>query len=179
MSTEMETWTNQTASRVWVKKFGADGRLRDEIVAGDRPVHLTRQERQINQEMAANEELDIFKNGTMQATDATMKLLDGTEDAKEIAENPNHLSDSDIKSLVKSHHKTLEGRLKEIRNPVALQRLLEAARTEDASISTVERIRARLAEVAPSLYEEVTPVGGPSGQIADPRQGGLRAVTPK
>lgn len=169
MATDMETWENATKGRVWIKKFGADGRLRDEIVGSGRSIHLTDAERRINQEMAATEELDVFKNGILQP----LRILDGTEAAKEIAENPNHLSDSDIKSLVRGHHKTLDARLKAIRNPSALQRLLEAAREEDASISVLERIKARLSEVAPSLYDEVTPIGG------DARDGGLRPVTPR
>lgn len=172
MAEETETWENSTPGRVVVRKFDARGTLGHELVGSKRKIAITPQERKINQEMAASEDLDVFKNGTMQP----VRLIEGNEETQEIASNPNHVSESDIRAMVKGHHKTLEKRLTEIRNPSALQRLLEVARDEDASVSTVEKIKARLQEVSPSLYEEVTPVGGPSGPGP---VGVTKAVTPK
>lgn len=172
MPEETERWENATKGRVVVRKFDARGNLGHEMVNPGRAVNLTPQERITNQELAANEELDVFKNGTMQP----LRLLDGSEDAQEIASNPNHLSDSDVKSLVKGHHKTLEKRLSEITNPAALQRLLEVAKSEDSSISTVQKIQDRLTEVAPSLVSEVVPV--PSGGMTDAPVT-IKPVTPK
>lgn len=167
----METWTNTTAGRVFIRKIDARGTLAGELLGSGRSIHLSPQERRINQEMAATKELDVFSNGTLQP----VRLLDGDEDYAEIASNPNHISESDIRSLVKGHHKTLDKRLRDIQNPSALQRMLALAHEEDATVGTIEKIRARMQEIAPSLYEEVTPVGGP---VKD-RDGGLRAVTPR
>lgn len=169
---ETETWRNATRGRVWVKKFGADGKLRDEIVASDRVVHLTPQERLMNQEMAAREDMDVFNNGILQP----VRLIDGSEEAKEIAGNPNHITDDDITKLVKSHHKTLDARLKDISNPAALQRMLEVAKEQDASFSTVGRIKERLGEVAPEMVNEITQV---TTQTDPQGMGGIRPVTPR
>lgn len=173
MST-METWENGTLGRVVIKKFGADGKLRDEVVAGGRTFHITEQERRINQEMAATQSLDIFTNGVLQPNEATMKLLDGTESAREIAENPNFIGEADLKALVKSHWKALQSRLQEIDQPHALVRLLEIAKETDASYATVSRIQERLQEVSPTSYTEVVTVGGP----VDTRSG-IKPVTPR
>lgn len=170
MPEETERWENATKGRVVIRKFDARGNLGHEMVNAGRSINLTPQERKTNQEMAATEELDVFSNGTMQP----LRLLEGTEEAKEIASNPNHLSDSDVKVLVKGHHKTLEKRLVDISNPSALQRMLEVARVEDCSVSTVQKIQDRLMEVAPSLVQEVTPVGTSGDDKI-----GLRPVTPK
>lgn len=168
--TELESWMNSTPGRVWVNKFDARGNLAAEIIASGRTFHLSPQERRVNQEMAASEELDVFSNGTLQP----VRLLEGDESDVEIASKPNHLSDSDIKDLVKAHHKTLEKRLEQISNPSALERVLEAALEVDASVSTVERIKSRMREVAPSLYTEVATVSGPA--VGREK---LKAVTPK
>jgi hypothetical protein len=171
MDKEIETWENTTKGRVFVRKFDARGQLAGELVGAGRSFHLTPQERRINQEMAASEGLDVFKNGILQP----VRLLEGDEDYEEIASNPNHVSDSDIRKMVKSHHKTFEKRLSEIQNPSALQRVLEIAKAEDCSISTEAKIKTRLQELSPSLYEEVVPAGGPDMD----HRGGTKAVTPR
>lgn len=149
---DLETWENVTASRFIIKKFGAKGDLIDEMIGAKRKFHVTTQERQINMEIAANDELDPFSNGCM----APVRLLDTTDDAEQIASNPNLLSESEMATLLKGNVKNLQERVAAINNPALLERLQEMAVTGDVTIGKANAIKSRLKEVAPSLYNEVT-----------------------
>lgn len=172
-TSELEMWENPGNSRVVVAKLDARGQRRSEMVNGGRKFHITPLERRMNQEMAYNETLDVFKNGTLRP----VRLIEGTEDANEIASNPNHLSDSDMVELLKGHHKTFEKRLSEIKNPGTVERLLELSQSKDidASTSRVQMIRDRIVEMDPATVEEVQA----QGAVNDALAGGIRPVTPR
>lgn len=145
---ELETWQNSTKGRIGVLKFDHRGDLRNELVRGGMNVHLSPAERQINQEKAASAALDIFSNGHL----TPVRLLEGTEDAQEIASNPNLMGESDLRGLFKAHWKTFDTRVKEITNTITLNRLL--ALSEDDSVNaTVKQVATIKAQIA-SLSED-------------------------
>lgn len=146
MGADLETWQNIGRGRVVIRRDTLHGR-KDEIVSGGKTFHIAEEDRRRNSELAASVDLDPFKNGVL----VPVRLLDGTEDAAEIAENPNLMGETEMVALLKGNFKTLEKRVGEIRNPVVLERMLELARTEDATVGKLEAVKARLAEVAPSL----------------------------
>lgn len=152
---ERETWRNSSKSRRGVVKFDQFGNIVHELVAPGRSVVLTRAERQMNQERAANDSLDIFQNGAM----VPVKLID-PDDEKEFAENPNILTEEGIKDLFKLHWKQFEKAVNEITNPYALERLQEIAGTDDSvTVKKVQIIEARIAELNPNIPVEVEVVG--------------------
>lgn len=148
---DVETWENVTAARHSLKRFSSKGDLMDELVGSNKTFHITTRERHLNQERAANDELDPFMNGMF----APVRLLDSTEDAAEIAANPNLMGESEMLDLVKGNVKSLEKRIKDVRNPVVIERLLNVAETNDSTIGRIQVIKSRLSELSPSLYTEI------------------------
>lgn len=169
---DLETWKNATKGRVVIQRLSALGERRHEMIGGGKMFHLTPRERRVNQELAANRDLDVFLNGTLQP----VRLVEEDADSQSLKGNPNHLAEDDIKSLFRAHHKTFEARLSEITNSSALEHLLAVAKEEDtrATVKQLERIRARLTEVDPSNVEYVTTHAEP-----DPRSTGMKAMTPR
>ena len=184
----LETWKNPPAGRVWINRLDHRGELgKVEIIGSGRVFHLSPAERRLNQEMAVNPDLDIFTNGTL----TPIRLL-GTDEAEAaaFANNPNLMTESDMRNLVgkaKGKQDAFAERLAGIRNPATLERLLALAREEDAPLSRVEAIQARLAELGQSFVQERvattavpisgdTPDRGPARKNA--REGAARAVTP-
>jgi hypothetical protein len=148
---DLETWENITDSRYVLRKFNARGDLADELIAGRKTFHLTTQERHINSEMVAASEQDPFKNGMF----SPVRLLDGTEDADEIASNPNLISESEMAELVNGKVDPLRKRIGEINNAVVLRRFLEVAEASDSRVTTLKAIKERIDEVDPSKVVEI------------------------
>lgn len=179
---QVETWKNPTAGRVWVKRLDHRGELaKTEIVRSGGVFHLTTAERELNQELAVSEDLDLFANGTL----TPIRLIEGTAAAREFATNPNLITEEDMKGLVKTRSKdAFVERLAAIKNPATLQRLAALSREEDAPLSKVEAIEARLQEVTnPAVAAESRPTTSLSGTtVASPTPSGsmekTRAVTP-
>lgn len=168
---DFETWKNATAATVVITKRDRSGNEVHEIINGGRNFTLTRDERLLNMDRAATDDLDVFKNGML----VPVRLLEGDEDAVEIAANPNLMTDTDMQALFKGHWRTFEAKVTEIRNPLALGRLLEIAQEIDATVRQVKIIEDRLEEVGPKGYTEVTSHVHSSG----PQVVTGNAVTPK
>lgn len=145
-STDLETWENISRSRFFIKKYNNRGDLINTEVQGRRKFHVTPQERAVNQELMASERKDPFLNGMF----APVRLLDTTEDAEEIASNPNVIGESEMVNLVKGSAKALKERIGSITNHVLLARLLEVASEQDVQASKITAIQERLDEVNPS-----------------------------
>lgn len=141
----MEAWRNAMAGRVVVTKFGADGKLRSELVASGKVIHLSPAERKINQEAAANEDLDVFLNGCLQP----VRLVTGDKSSEEMAAHPNHLTDEEALALFKAPKEDFVARLASITNAAAVQRLLDLAEegSTGASFQQHELVQARLEAV--------------------------------
>lgn len=160
MASQKETWENPTGIHIYVKSLDSRGNIIHQYA---RPkggkIFLTKEEREMNHDSAANSDLDNFLNGNL----VPIRLLDGDEDTAALQNNPNILSDSEIKALFKGHHATFAKRLKEISNPLTVRRLLDAAKEDDvnASYKQVEAIQARLGEVSKGRDQEVRESSAP------------------
>lgn len=187
MADELETWKNPTAGRVWINRLNHRNELdKVEVIAGGRTFHISSQERKLNQEMAYSPDLDLFANGTL----TPVRLIEGSEDAREFAANPNLLTEDDMRGLVKKTKGATDAfveRLATIKNPATLERLLSLAREEDAPLSRVEAIQSRLGEVSSSspyastaTRETTSPDLALTGAGSGPakRGAGSRGVTP-
>lgn len=148
---DLETWQNIGRARYVLKKFSAKGDLVGEIIAGGRKFHVTTRERHINSEMTANSSLDPFSNGMF----APVKLLDSTDDLEQIASNPNLIGEDEMADLVKGKIDVLRKRLPEISNTIVLDRLLEVAKAQDATVGKVDAIEKRIEELSPAAFVEV------------------------
>ena len=178
-ATDLETWKNSTRGRIGVLKFDRRGELRNELVRPDMAVHLTPDERQINQEKAASAELDIFSNGHL----TPVRLLEGTEDTQEIASNPNLMGESDLRGLFKAHWKTFDTKVKEITNTITLNRLLALSEDDsvNATVKQVATIRKQIESLTegPDVAEDTT---GPRVGVKDDltrELGNFAASTPR
>jgi hypothetical protein len=167
---DTEAWKNAGAGLIVIKKTNQKGDFGEEAVLGGKVIQISPKDRRANSEMAATEELDVFKNGML----TPIRLIDSEEDAVEIASNPNLMTEQDMKDLFKSHWKTFETRIGEIANETTLTRLLEIGRIEDAKVRQVEAIEARLADVRPVSHIEVVQQSGAAGPMTS-----IKPVTPK
>jgi hypothetical protein len=174
---QLETWQNATRGRVVLRRVGALGQVRYDMIGAGKTFHITPQERRMNQEVAASEKQDFFLNGTLQP----INLAD-TEDASILLDNPNLLGDEDqIRRLFKASPDVFAERLATIDNETALERLKEIAYQDEtnATLNQVRMIEARLEQVAPEV-ENVHP--GVAGAESSTTEGGerrIKAVTPR
>jgi hypothetical protein len=166
---DKETWQVAIAGHVVLKQYTQQGDLGDVVVAGGRKFHISPKERRINQEMAATEDLDMFSDGTL----VPVSLIEGSEDAAKLANNPNIISESEMKDLFSEHWKKFDERVDQIANQAALQRLLEMASDPEsgATVRQAETIKARLAVLNPNAPNEHVQLGEGRGVT-------LRPVTP-
>jgi hypothetical protein len=143
-----EVWMNATLGTVFVLKMDHRGELtRHEQVNSGRKFNITTEERRLNMERAADESLNVFTNGTL----VPVRLIAEDEESRELASNPNAMSESDMASLLSGHFKTFEAKLNQIRNSSTLERMLAVAYEQDASVKRVDRIRERLDQVGSGL----------------------------
>lgn len=147
-----EIWRNAIRGSIGVKKTDRRGELVSEIIRGGERFQISTEDRLLNSEWAATTDLDVFKNGML----TPVKLLDGTEDAKEIASNPNLIGETDMAALFSAHWKTFEAKLGQITNVATLERMLAMAESEDldATVRQVQSIRSRISELNPSQVVE-------------------------
>jgi hypothetical protein len=138
-----ETWKNATQGTVYVLKSDRRGDLEHERVRSGGTILLTPDERAINQDKAANDGLDIFKNGIM----VPVRLLDSTEDKAAIESNPNLKTEDELRAMFKLQWKKFEAEVSEISNVTTLNRLRQIAMEGDATVRQVNVIESRIADV--------------------------------
>jgi hypothetical protein len=140
---DVEIWKNVSRGRRGIIKFDAFGKTTHELIPAGKTVRLTRDERLYYQRNVATESLDIFQNGAL----VPIQLID-EEDKREVANNPNLMSDDELIELFKIHWKKFEAEIKRITNPYALERMIEyAEESENVSHKKVLIIQERLDEV--------------------------------
>jgi hypothetical protein len=159
---DMESWRNVSAGTHFINRLDHRGEMtRVEMIESGKTFHLTPEERRINSEKAATADLDVFRNGFFEP----VRLLDDSDEARELAANPNVMSESDMRALMKVHPKTFEAKIRSITNATTLQRMVGIAHDEDATIKRLSMIQGRLDEVTPSMAvprgEERSPFGRP------------------
>lgn len=146
---DKETWKNAGRGSVWLNVFdpAKPGALKHQQVRGGGTIVITTQERQVNQDRAANRDLDMFTNGTL----TPVRLVDSAEDYEEIASNPNLLSEDDMRDLFKLKTPSFKKRIGEITNSIAMARMLEMAKEEESelniSMAQYKAVETRLAEL--------------------------------
>lgn len=167
----METWKNVTPGTVFIRRLDHRGELtRDEQIDAGKVFHVTPDERRINSEMAATEGLDVFRNGQF----TPVRLLDDSDEARELANNPNVMSESDMKALLKANVAVFQTKVAAITNPTTLDRLLAIAHDQDVSIKRAELVKARLTQVREPEFSTIQSTQGP---MQGPRKS--RAITPR
>lgn len=172
-----EVWQNMSKGRVSVLKFDRNGDTRHELIRGGQKFNITTEERLLNMDRAANDELDVFKNGFL----TPVRLLEDSDDYTEIAANPNLLGESELEAMFDLHWKQFQAKVEEISNVLTLERLLELAESDDINVTVKQHqtLKARLAELSPiaqaveSTVEQVGHVRGERG----PSEG--KASTPR
>jgi hypothetical protein len=169
-----EIWMNPGLGTVFIKKMDHRGELtRWEQVNSGRRFNITSEERRLNMEQAADETLDVFRNGTFQP----VRLIGEDEESRELASNPNAMSESDMKALLSGHFKTFEHRVGQINNASTLERMLALAYDQDVTVKRVQRIEERIGEVTTGMgMTQPRQVSGPQPQ-ARPVTG--RPVSPR
>jgi hypothetical protein len=168
MATDKETWKNATHGRHGVVKFDKRGNIEHELVGPGKTVLLTPEERALNQDRAWDDSQDVFKNGTM----TPVRLLDTTEDAKEIASNPNLKSEDELRDMFKLHWKKFEAEVEQIGNTLTLERLRDIAQEGDATVRQVNVIEARMSDLQGEAF-----VPDATIQHYGDVGGGVKAVT--
>jgi hypothetical protein len=104
---------------------------------------LKRDDRLYYQRQTASDGLDIFQNGAM----VPIRLID-EEDQKEFASNPNLLSEAELIDLFKLQWKRFEGKLNEITNIYALERMREYAESaDDVTVKKATLVEQRITAV--------------------------------
>lgn len=152
MADDYEIWKNASKGSVWITRLDGHGKKMRETVRGGGTVKISTEDRELQSQLAADEAQDIFKNGRM----TPVKLLEGSESAKEIASNPNMKSESDLRDMFSLHWKTFEANVKSISNLMTIERLRDFAEDEDvdATVKQMEIIDARMAELNPVQVSE-------------------------
>ena len=146
-----ETWENIGKGDVFVLTFDHTGRLKSVPVRSGGKVTMSIEERQLNQERAFSSDVDMFSNGRL----SPIRLVDTADDYEKIANNPNHISESDMNDILKLKGKAFSERINEITNAVALERMFELASDETANVSMTQfrSLEKRLAEVRGDVAE--------------------------
>ena len=168
---DVETWENVSAGTVYVNRFVGDGHaVQQERVSSGRKVILTPQERTVlNSERAYAETADPFFNGTLRPI-----ML--AEDSSDLAENPNHMSEADLRKLYATrNYKKFKASIDEISALPILSRMLELADEDDedrndsinATVKQREVVVDRLSAVSENDVSEVIPVGSGVGTDDD------------
>ena len=162
---EKETWKAVSNVRFGIIKFDRLGNpVRTSVKPGD-TVTLSVEERLYNQDRAAGhrrgaEAVDPFKNGNLKP----VKLVETAEDYAEVADNPNHMNDDDIKAMLKIKVADFKKRIDEIDNPSLLQRIKEIA-DENPDLVTVGKLRHLDDKLEPILHPHSEPMNDEAGRI--------------
>lgn len=161
-----ELWKSAIPGTIYVKRFDRKGELIDEMVGPGKTIHLTPNERRLNQEMVAEIQYDVFTNGFMIPVRLIANDTEDTTDAFQV--NANHLSEDDMKELLEDRRATkkLSDALDAVTNPMTLQRMIAVAGDIDASVKQVEAIKARIVALSDGTsFIETETVAGPNGPI--------------
>jgi hypothetical protein len=151
---EVEIWKNATQGVVVLAKVDPmTGRQTWESVNGGREFGITIDERRYNQGRVYDASVDVFTNGTLKP----VKLIDTAEDAKELASNPNHMSEDDMRKLATGPRKALDAQLEKISSISTLNTLKDLALEQDAPNSVLASISERIDGLTPArISAEVT-----------------------
>jgi hypothetical protein len=153
-----EQWKNVSKGTALVNVYDPTGNgVQQEVVRAGRTVVLSAEERRLlNQNQTPDAELDIFGNGILLP-------LTLAEDSEDLQENPNHMTDSDMRDIFSiRNHLSFKAALAEISSVPVLQRLLYLADSDQPSeedlnptVKQRENIVARLEQLQDSTVDVV------------------------
>jgi len=144
---EIEVWANTAAGKRYYVSLDITGREIHKVVNGKRTFSITSFERQLNQERAADTDLDMFRNGTF----VLQREAEGTN--KEEVSSPNSYTDKEIDQLVRDSildKDILDSALEKIDSSVTIGRIMDSMVIEDAPAELVATTRAAWAKIDPS-----------------------------
>lgn len=153
-----ETWKGATKSTVVLKKFDTRGNLIDVPVRGNKTVHLSPEERAVNEELVADEKYNPFRNGLL----TPVVMLEGNEEeAEEFASTPATRADSELLEVFDYNWKAYDKFLDETDNEILLNRLLDLAKQNDDKVTNrqLQRLEDRVAQVRGGEVTESENVG--------------------
>ena len=161
----VEVWKNSAAGMRWIKVLDRQGREIGKTIQGGRTFTISTFDRQVNQDAAAESDLDLFRNGTFVLVKAS------TETNEDEIESSDSLTDAELATMVHeilAKSLTAEQAIFKITSPVTLGRLLEALVVEDASKSAIDAVKAKKQNVEPGAAVErevVTPAPKPKKKV--------------
>jgi hypothetical protein len=169
---EKEIWENPHKGNVFIKTYDHTGKLVSSCIRGGKKLAISIEERLLNQEMAASEKQDLFMNGMLRP----VQLIESAEDYAEIANNPNLISDSEIKELFNLKAADFKARISSIDNEITMNRILEVAQEMDVRESQLKAVQAQVDAVStgPKVVEHDSVVGD-----AVPAGSAIKAVSPR
>lgn len=153
----LEVWKNTTQGRVGLNRLGDYGRTRRERIEGGRQFTITPGERRLNQNKANRPEQDVFTNGTL----LPVTLLPDEPDTAVLLQNPNLVTEPDMRHILRLKGDQLLDRISTITNASVLEELIEMARKPTFKVMVAEyealiaHKRSLLAAVVP--VDETTP----------------------
>ncbi len=167
---DLETWTNATQGRIVVKMHNSQGVVDDILVAPRKNIHVTPNDRRMNQELAADPTQDPFQNGFL----APVRLIDGEADSELLMDNPNVITEDEMTAMFSKDFESFTARVEEITLPITLQRLLRiSSDVETAQVRQVNAIKARISKLSPQTHDEVVSMAGDGpvsvGRATSPR----------
>jgi hypothetical protein len=180
MSDKLEVWKNNAAGFRWYKNHDRTGKESSGIVQGGRTFTITPFDRQVNQDMAANPDLDMFRNGTF-------TLVKAAEDTNEDEiQSPDALTEGEVLALsmdISASPESADHFLKGVNSPMALNRVLEQLVVDDAPKDAIQYVKDKIAKNDPSVRvqaeRKVVTEAPAEEEIVTPRGGIPEADTPK
>lgn len=176
----LEVWKNTAAGLRWFKKHDRVGKESSGLVRGGRTFTITPFDRQVNQDMAATPEQDLFRNGTFY-------MVKAAEDTNvDEIQSPDALTEGEVLALsldIMGSPERVDYFLKEVRSPIALGRVLEQLVVDDAPKEAVQYVRDKRDKFDKSekvkVEHEVVSKAKTEEDVKTPRGGIPEADTPK
>lgn len=171
-----ETWHNNMAGRIYIKRYGDFGQVKTELIQADKNFTLTPDERRMNENESVPA-LNMFTNGTL----SPVSLVEGEMDNERLLRSPNNVTEEDVEQIIGLKGERLEARLETITSLTVMDRLIEEAKKPHAKVYMVDyqrMLNRRSAIDAPPVRE--TPPEPTAGDLGGVPEGTLRrGVTPR
>lgn len=137
---DQEIWKNVSRGKRGILRAQAGSKPKRELVNPGREVVLTRADREAYHRVAADDSLDVFKNGAL----VPVEILDETV-MREFADNPNLITEDDMVKLFKMPQVKFEEKLGQINNIYALERMMEIAEnSENIAVRKYKRVSEKM-----------------------------------
>ena len=154
----VEVWKNTAAGMRWITVLDRQGREVGKTVQGGRTFTISTFDRQVNQDAAAEPDLDLFRNGTF------VLVKESSETNRDEIESSESLTDAELSTMVHeilAKNMTADEAIRKISSPVTLGRVLEWLIVEDAPKSAIDAVREKKNQVEPGAAVEREIVSAP------------------